>query len=194
MARPCNSHHSTILFGVRHSVHKIALGVRICPVFGHLVAKFCGAAQQFTVDLSCAVHHRTFANDGRGGFKGEDFYMVEQFQKFGEEFNRAGKAGFEAAIRSFGDVNAGLQAIAVKVTDYQKKAFEDGTRTFEQLISAKSVEQAIEIQSQFAKKAFDAYIAEMSKIGEMYVAITRNAYKPLAQTVAKKAQEVVSKV
>ena len=120
--------------------------------------------------------------------------MVEQFQKFGEEFNRAGKAGFEAAIRSFGDVNAGLQAIAVKVTDYQKKAFEDGTRTFEQLISAKSVEQAIEIQSQFAKKAFDAYIAEMSKIGEMYVAITRNAYKPLAQTVAKKAQEVVSKV
>ena len=39
--------------------------------------------------------------------------------------------------------------------DYSKKAFEDGTRAFEQLIGAKSVEQAIEIQSQYAKKAFE---------------------------------------
>ena len=54
------------------------------------------------------------------------------------------------------------------------------------LIGAKSVEQAIEIQSQFAKKAYDSYIAEMSKIGEMYVAMARNAYKPVAQATIKK--------
>ena len=36
-------------------------------------------------------------------------------------------------------------------TDYSKKAFEDGTRAFEQLLGAKSFEQVIEIQSQYAK-------------------------------------------
>ncbi|MGD0533244.1 MAG: phasin family protein, partial [Methyloceanibacter sp.] len=59
-----------------------------------------------------------------------------------EEFQKVGKDGFEAAVRSFGEVNKGFQAIAAEVADYSKKAFEDGTRAFEQLIGAKSVEQA----------------------------------------------------
>src|SRR3990172_7992624 len=111
---------------------------------------------------------------------------MDEFKKVGEEFQKVGKDGFDAAVRSFGEVNKGLQAIAVKVTDYSKKAFEDGTRAFEQLLGAKSVEQAIEIQSQFAKKAYDTYIAEMSKLGEMYVAIARDAYKPVEQVLSRK--------
>jgi hypothetical protein len=103
-----------------------------------------------------------------------------------EEFQKVGKDGFDAAVRSFGEVNKGFQAIAAEVTDYSKKAFEDGTRAFEQLIGAKSVEQAVEIHSQFAKKAYDTYIAEVSKLGEMYVGLARDAYKPVEQAFAKK--------
>ena len=106
-------------------------------------------------------------------------------QKFGEEFQRVSKDGFDASVRSLGEVNKGFQAIAATVTDYSKKAFEDGTRAFEQLIGAKSFEQAFEIQSQYAKKAFDAYIAQLSKLGEMYVDLARNAYKPVEQAAAK---------
>jgi hypothetical protein len=43
----------------------------------------------------------------------------------------------------------------------------------------------IEIQSQYAKKAYDTYIAELSKLGEMYAGLTRNAYKPVEQAAAK---------
>ena len=79
-----------------------------------------------------------------------------------------------------------FQAIATEVADYSKKAFEDCTRAFEQLIGAKSVEQAIEIQSQYATKAYETYVAEMPKLGEMYVAIARDAYKPVNQVFSKK--------
>jgi hypothetical protein len=103
-----------------------------------------------------------------------------------EEFQKVGKDGFDAAVKSFGEMNKGFQAIAAEVTDYSKKAFEDGTRCFEQLIGAKSVEQAVEIQSQYAKKAYDTYIAEMSKIGEMYAGLARDAYKPVESAFAKK--------
>ena len=68
---------------------------------------------------------------------------MSDVQKFGEEFQRVGKDGFDAAVHSFGEVNKGLQAIGAEVTDYSKKAFEDGTRAFEQLLSAKSFEQVI---------------------------------------------------
>ena len=84
-----------------------------------------------------------------------------------EEFQKVGKDGFDAAVRSFGEMNKASQAIAAEVTDYSKKAFEDSTRALEQLIGAKSIEQAIEIQSQYAKKAYDTYVAEMSKIGDV---------------------------
>ena len=106
----------------------------------------------------------------------------EEFQKVG----KVGKDGFDAAVRSFGEVNKGFQAIAAEVTDYSKKAFEDSTRAFEQLIGAKSIEQAIEIQSQYAKKAYDTYVAEMSKLGEMYVGLAKDAYKPVETVFTKK--------
>jgi hypothetical protein len=110
---------------------------------------------------------------------------MSDVQKYGEEFQRVGKDGFDAAVRSFGEVNKGLQAIAAEVTDYSKKAFEDGTRAFEQLLSAKSFEQVIEVQSQYLRMAYDAYVAEWSKLGEMYAGLTRNAYKPVEQAAAK---------
>ena len=104
-----------------------------------------------------------------------------------EEFQKVGKDGFDAAVKSFGEMNKGFQAIAAEVTDYSKKAFEDSTRAFEQLIGAKSIEQAVEIQSQYAKKAYDTYMAEMSKLGEMYVGLAKDAYKPVEAAFAKKA-------
>ena len=115
---------------------------------------------------------------------------MNEFTKVGEEFQKVGKDGFDAAVRSFGEVNKGFQTITANVTDYYKKAFEDGTRAFEQLIGAKSVEQAFEIQTQYAKKAYDTYMAEMSKLGEMYVGLARNAYKPVEEVVAKAAKKV----
>jgi hypothetical protein len=110
----------------------------------------------------------------------------EEFQRVGEGFQNLGKGGFDAAVKSFGEVNKGLQAITAEFTSYSKKAFEDGTRAFVQLMGAKTVEQAVEIQSQHAKKAYDAYMAEMSKLGEMYVGLAKNAYKPVESALAKK--------
>jgi len=104
-----------------------------------------------------------------------------------EDFQKVGKDGFDAAVRSFGEVNKGFQAIAAEVTDYSKKAFDDSTRAFEQLSGAKSIEQAIEIQSSYAKKAYDTYVTEVSKLGEMYAGLAKDAYKPVEAAFAKKA-------
>jgi hypothetical protein len=124
------------------------------------------------------------------GGSGKEELKMSDVQKFGEEFQMVSKNGFDVSVRSLGEVNKGLQAIAATVTDYSKKAFEDGTRAFEQLIGAKSFEQALEIQSQYAKKAFDAYVAQTSKLGEMYVDLARSAYKPVEEAVAKTAKKV----
>ena len=105
--------------------------------------------------------------------------MPEEFKNIGQEYQRVSKEGFDTATRSFGEVNKGFQALAAEMTDYSKRTFDDVLRAWEQLMSAKSVEQVIEIQSQYAKKAYDTHMSEMSKLGEMYVAIARSAAKPV---------------
>jgi hypothetical protein len=102
-----------------------------------------------------------------------------------EEFQKVGKDGFGAAVRSLGDVNKGFQAIAAEVTNYSKRVFEDSTHAFEQLVGAKSVEQAIEIQTQYAKKAYDTHVAELTKLGEVYVGLARTAYQPVKAAIAR---------
>ena len=71
--------------------------------------------------------------------------MTEQF-KIGEEFQKVSKASFDAAVHAYGEANKGFQAISAELATYFKKAFDDATRAFEQLVGVKSVEQAIEIQ------------------------------------------------
>ncbi|MGH6802558.1 MAG: phasin family protein [Methyloceanibacter sp.] len=112
--------------------------------------------------------------------------MAEELKNIGEDYQRLSKEGFDAAARSFGEVNKGFQAIASEATDYSKKVFDDVIRAWEQLLGAKSMDRAFEIQSQYAKKAYDNHIAEMSKLGEMYVSLARNAYKPVEQAAARK--------
>ncbi len=103
-----------------------------------------------------------------------------------EDIQKAGQENFDAAVKSFGEVNKGVQAIAGEVTDYTKKAIEDGTEAFEKLLGVKSVEQAIEIQTTYAKTAYDNYVSQMTKLSEMYVDIAKEAYKPVEAAFAKK--------
>jgi hypothetical protein len=124
----------------------------------------------------------TFASPILKGFP----EMFEPFQKASEDLQKMGKDNYDAVLRSYGELGRGFQAIGARVTDYSKRAFEDATRAFEQVIGAKSLEHAIEIQSQYAKKAYDTWVAEASKLGELYAAVASDAYKPVEKAVAKR--------
>src|SRR6476661_4796592 len=105
--------------------------------------------------------------------------MIKNF----EDIQKLSQSNMDAAMKAFGEWNKGWQAIAAEITDYTKKSFEEGTATFEKLASAKSVEQAIEIQTGFAKRAYDGYMHQMSKIGGMYAELAKEAYKPVEKAL-----------
>lgn len=101
--------------------------------------------------------------------------MINNFQ----DFQRFGQTNMDSAMRMFGDWNKSWQAIAAEMTDYSKRSFEEGTATFEKLLTAKSMEQAFEIQSAYAKRAYEDYMHQMTKIGGMYTNLAKEAYKPV---------------
>jgi hypothetical protein len=68
------------------------------------------------------------------------------------------------------------------MTEYSKKAFDDAIRTWEQLIGVKSLEQAIQIHSDYAKRVYENHMAELSKLGEMCVGMVQAASKPVGES------------
>ena len=61
------------------------------------------------------------------------------------EYKNPSNDAFASVARSFGEANSRFQALA-----------------------AESVWRAVEIQSQFVRKAYDTYISEISKLGRMF--------------------------
>jgi phasin family protein len=95
-----------------------------------------------------------------------------------DELQQFGKDNMDATLRSFGSLSKGMQAIAVEFADYSKKAFEQGTAATEKLIGAKSLEKAFEVQSDYVKTAYESFVAETTKLGELYADLAKEAYKP----------------
>src|SRR5476649_1175814 len=79
----------------------------------------------------------------------------------------------------------GFQAIATAYGDYTKKSFEDTKSYVEKLSSVKSLDKAIEVQTEFAKTAYETYVAESQKIGALYGDLAKQSYKPFGGFVAK---------
>jgi len=101
--------------------------------------------------------------------------MIHNFQ----DFQKLGQTGMDGYLRMMGEWNKNWQMFAAEMTDYSKRSFEDGTATFEKLVSAKSLDQAMEIQSSYAKRAYEDYMHQLSKLGAMYQSFAKDAFKPV---------------
>jgi phasin family protein len=104
-----------------------------------------------------------------------------------DDVQKLGKDNMDATLKSFGAFSKSLQAITVEIADYSKKVFEQSTAATEKLLGAKSLEKAIEVQSDYAKSAYETFVAEATKLGELYADLAREAYKPFETHFGKTA-------
>jgi hypothetical protein len=107
--------------------------------------------------------------------------MIKNF----DEVQKLSKDSMDATMKSFGAVTKVTQAIATEVTDYSKKSFEDGSKVLEKLFGAKSLDKAIEIQTDYAKTAYEGFVAQATKMGELYADLAKETYKPFEAYVPK---------
>ena len=105
-----------------------------------------------------------------------------------QSFEQAGKFGKEymdTGLKSFASLSKNMQAIAVEATEYSKKAYETGSAAIEKLASAKSMDKALEVQTEYARQAYEGFVAQATRMGELYADMAKEAYKPFESVVAK---------
>jgi phasin family protein len=102
-----------------------------------------------------------------------------------EDIQSYGKEHMDTVVASATTVQNGLQAIASAYGDYTKKSFEDTKSFVEKLSSVKSLDKAIEVQTEFAKSAYETFVTESQKIAGLYTDLAKQAYKPVEGLIAK---------
>jgi phasin family protein len=102
-----------------------------------------------------------------------------------EDIQQYGKEQFETAVASATSLQNGVQAIASAYGDYTKKSFEDTKSFVEKLSGVKSLDKALEVQTEFAKSAYETFVAESQKIAGLYGDLAKQTFKPLEGIVSK---------
>jgi hypothetical protein len=105
-------------------------------------------------------------------------FKVEDFQNYGKE-------QMETVVNSATTMQHGLQAIATAYGDYTKKSFEDTKSFVEKLQGVKSIDKVLEAQTEFAKSAYETFVADSQKIASLYSDLAKQAFKPLEGMAAK---------
>ena len=115
--------------------------------------------------------------------------MIQQFdqiQKFGQD-------NLDAAMKTFGAVSKGAQAIAVETADYAKKSFEQTTSTIEKLVGAQDARQGHRDPDRLPEERLRGLRRQSTKIGELYQAVAKEAFKPLREVSSPKSRPRLSK-
>ena len=97
---------------------------------------------------------------------------IEDIQCFNQQ-------GMDTAMQTWGAWSRNWQTMAAELNDYTRRSFEDSSSTFEKLAGSRSLEQAVEIQTDFAKRAYEDYVKQMTRITGMYAELAKGAYKPM---------------
>jgi len=107
--------------------------------------------------------------------------MATQF----DDFHKVSKEQMEQMSATAASVARGFQAIAAETTDYSKRSLENTSAFVEKLFGVKSLDTAIQLQSEFVKSQFEGFLAQTNKISEIYKDLAKEAFKPVENAMAK---------
>jgi hypothetical protein len=102
-----------------------------------------------------------------------------------EDIQNYGKEQFETITASASNLQNGVQAIATAYGDYAKRSFEDTKSFVEKLSGVKSLDKALEAQTEYARSAYETFVAESQKIAGLYSDCAKQTFKPFEGLVAK---------
>jgi phasin family protein len=105
------------------------------------------------------------------------------------ELNAQGKKNLEAVVESATAAQRGAEALSQQAMAYSKKSWEDGVAAAQSIAQARSVQELVELQTNFAKSAIEGYLAEMTKATDLMTASVKESFKPINERVTASVEK-----
>ena len=105
------------------------------------------------------------------------------------ELNAEGMKNLEAVVASATAAQKGVEALSAQTVAYGKKSWEDGVAAAQSLAAARSVQEALELQTAWAKAAAETYLAEVTRMTEVLTASVKDSFKPINERVTASVEK-----
>jgi phasin family protein len=89
------------------------------------------------------------------------------------------KETVEAYVKAANAAGKGVETLHSEIYAFSKQSIEESLAATKAVLGSKSVHEAFEVQSDFAKTAFDAYVGQMTKLTEIVTATSKETFAPL---------------
>lgn len=96
-----------------------------------------------------------------------------------DQFLGYGKETVEAYMKAANAAGKGVETLHNELYSYSKQSVEDSISATKALLGTKSVHEALELQTDFAKSAFDTYVSQVTKLSEIVSAVAKESLSPL---------------
>lgn len=96
-----------------------------------------------------------------------------------DQFLGFGKETIEAYLKAANAAGRGVETLHSELYAFSKQSVEDSISATKALLGSKSAHEAFELQSDFAKSAFDNYVSQVTKLGEIVSATAKETFEPL---------------
>lgn len=127
-----------------------------------------------------------FATAGNQAFKDN----VEKSLATLNDVNAYSKKNLEAVVASVTAATKGAEVLGAQAMAFSKKNIEDQVAAAKALAGAKSVQEAVELQTAWVKSSLEGYMAEFAKWGETVSASVKDSVKPLNERVTATVEKL----
>jgi phasin family protein len=104
---------------------------------------------------------------------------VERMSRGFEDVTQFGQENVEALVASGKVVAKAAEEINAEVMAYSKKAYEDAMAASKEMAQARSVTEFFEKNTAFAKSSFEGWVAQATRVNEMYSQAAKEAFAPI---------------
>ncbi len=126
-----------------------------------------------------------FAQSGNQMFKDS----VEKSMAAYADINAQSKKNLEAVVASVTAATKGAETLGAQAMAFSKKTVEDQVAAAKTLSSAKSLQEAVELQTAFAKTSLDAYLAELNRWSDTVSGSVRESLRPINERVTATVEQ-----
>jgi phasin family protein len=122
-----------------------------------------------------AEHFETAAATGAAALKSGFDKAVKNY----DSLVSYSKETVEAVVKSAEVAGKGAETLHNEIYAFSKASVEETIAATKALMASKSAHEAFELQTGYAKSAFEQYVGQLTKLGEIYSTTTKQAFAPL---------------
>ncbi len=97
-----------------------------------------------------------------------------------EEITTFSTGNVEAVVASSQAAAKAIESLNTEALSFAKTSFEGSMAAAKAMAAAKSLQEIVDLQNTFSKSAIDGFVAQSTKLSEMFTQLSKEAMQPLS--------------